>query len=64
VREAVRAVGPQRVLYGTDAPYGSTSDDGYDYSEILGWVQRLPCRATEIDRMLGGNVLELLTEHR
>lgn len=64
VREAVRAVGPQRVLYGTDAPYGSTGDDGYDYSEILGWVQRLPCRSTEIDRMLGGNVLELLTEHR
>jgi uncharacterized protein len=64
VREAVRAVGSQRVLYGTDAPYGFVSDDEYDYGEILGWVQRLPAPATEIDRMLGDNVLELLTLQR
>jgi uncharacterized protein len=64
VREAVRAVGAQRVLYGTDAPYGFAGEDGYDYSAILGWVQRLPNRAAEIDRMLGANVLELLADQR
>lgn len=66
VRDAVRAVGPERVLYGTDAPYGfvGKEHEGYDYGAILGWVQRLPNRAPEIDRMMGGNVLELLALQR
>lgn len=62
VRRAVKVVGPHRVLYGTDAPYGfHESDHSYDYGRIKGWVHRLPCRAAEIDRVLGGNVLELLS---
>lgn len=66
VREAVRAVGAERVLYGTDAPYGFVDPvhQGYDYGAILGWVQRLPNRAVEIERMLGDNVLELLSLQR
>jgi predicted TIM-barrel fold metal-dependent hydrolase len=61
VRDAVRAVGPERVLYGTDAPYGfHDAGGGYDYGAIRGWVERLPVPAREIDRVLGGNVLELL----
>jgi uncharacterized protein len=65
VRRAVAAVGPERVLYGTDAPYGfHDADDTYDYTAIKGWVERLPCPATGIDRILGDNVLRLLSEQR
>lgn len=61
VRDAVRAVGPERVLYGTDAPYGfHDADGGYDYGAIRGWVERLPLAATQIERVLGDNTLELL----
>lgn len=60
VRDAVAAVGPARVVYGTDAPYGfHDADGGYDYGCIRGWVERLPLVARDIDRVLGGNVLEL-----
>ena len=61
VRDAVAAVGPERVLYGTDAPYGfHDPDGGYDYGAIRGWVERLRLPAREIDRVLGGNALTLL----
>jgi len=61
VRDAVAAVGPERVLYGTDAPYGFHAADGsYDHGAIRGWVERLPVAAREVDRILGGNVETLL----
>ena len=61
VRDAVAAVGPERVLYGTDAPYGfHDPDGGYDYGAIRGWVQRLRLPARDIDRVLGGNALAFL----
>ncbi len=61
VRDAVAAVGPERVLYGTDAPYGfHDADGGYDYGAIRGWVERLPGPARDIERILGGNALEFL----
>lgn len=60
-RDAVAAVGTDRVLYGTDAPYGFHDDGGgYDYGAIRGWVERLPVAAGAIDRVLGGNVERLL----
>jgi predicted TIM-barrel fold metal-dependent hydrolase len=65
VRRAVAAAGPERVLYGTDAPYGfHDQEGGYDYNAIKGWVERLPVRSPGIDRVLGDNVLELLAEQR
>ena len=72
VRDAVAAVGPERVLYGTDAPYGfhegGEGDGGgggeYDYGAIRGWVERLPERAEAIERVLGGNVERLLARER
>ncbi|MEM9491113.1 MAG: amidohydrolase family protein, partial [Myxococcota bacterium] len=65
IRQAVRVIGPERTLFGTDAPYGfPDSDDTYDYTHIKGWVERLPCRATEIDRIFGDNVERLLAEAR
>ncbi len=61
VRDAVAAVGPERVLYGTDAPYGFHDPAGsYDYGAIRGWIERLPVAATAIERVLGGNVERLL----
>lgn len=61
VRDAVRAVGPARVLYGTDAPYGFHDAAGaYDYGAIRGWVERLPVPSRDVERVLGGNVVDLL----
>jgi predicted TIM-barrel fold metal-dependent hydrolase len=61
IRRATKAVGAERVLYGTDAPYGFHEHDGsYDYGQIKTWVERLPVTAKETERMLGDNVLELL----
>lgn len=61
VRDAVRAVGVERVLYGTDAPYGfHDAGGGYDYGAIRGWVERLPVPARDVERVLGGNVEMLL----
>ena len=58
VRDAVAAVGPERVLYGTDAPYGfHDPDGGYDYGAIRGWIERLPGAARDVERILGDNLL-------
>ena len=60
-RDAVAAMGPARCLYGTDAPYGFHADDGsYDYGEIRRWVERMPVRSEQVERMLGGTFGELL----
>ncbi|HUQ07990.1 MAG TPA: amidohydrolase family protein [Kofleriaceae bacterium] len=61
-RDAVKAVGAERALFGTDAPYGfhDPEDHSYDYGAIRGWVERLPLGAKEIDSVLGGNVERLL----
>jgi predicted TIM-barrel fold metal-dependent hydrolase len=60
VRTAVAALGPERVMYGTDAPYGFHDAHGaYDYGAIKRWVERLPLGAADVDRVLGGNALAL-----
>ena len=54
-----------KTLYGTDAPYGfHQPDHSYDYNHIKGWVERLPCRAADVDRIFGDNVEELLGDAR
>jgi predicted TIM-barrel fold metal-dependent hydrolase len=64
-RRAVAVCGPERALFGTDAPYGfPAADHSYDYSRIRGWIERMPCRATEVERMLGGNIEAFLGERR
>jgi uncharacterized protein len=60
VRAAVAAMGPERCLYGTDAPYGFHTDAGYDYGRIKGWVERLPVRASEKDLILGANFMRIV----
>jgi uncharacterized protein len=65
VRDAVKVLGPDRVCYGTDAPYGFHTDDGgYDYNAIKGWVERLPESARGVEKILGDNVRELLAGGR
>ena len=60
-RQAVRAMGPERCLYGTDAPYGATEGDGtFDYRTIRGWVDRMPCSGRERDGILGANFAQLI----
>jgi len=60
-RAAVAAMGPERCLYGTDAPYGFHEADGsYDYGEIRRWVERMPVSSAMRERILGGNFRELV----
>lgn len=60
VRETVAAMGPERCLYGTDAPYGFAGADGYDYGTIKGWVERLPIAAVKKDGIFGDNFRALV----
>lgn len=60
-REAVAAMGPERCLYGTDAPYGFHADDGtYDYGEIARWVERLPVTSAQRDAIFGETFASLV----
>ncbi len=63
-RAAVAAMGPERCLFGTDAPYGFHDTDGsYDYRRIRGWVERMPVSTAAREGMLGGRFLELLSRN-
>lgn len=60
-RDAVAAMGAERCLYGTDAPYGFHEDDGsYDYGEIASWVERLPISSNAQERIMGRGFAELI----
>jgi predicted TIM-barrel fold metal-dependent hydrolase len=60
VRSAVRELGPERCMYGTDSPYGFQTEDGYDYHRIREWIERLPVSSTERERILGKNFADLV----
>ncbi len=61
-RGAVAAMGPERCLYGTDAPYGFHDQDGsYDYTEIKRWIDRLPVTSAQRDGILGGTFQTLMS---
>ncbi len=60
-RAAVAAMGPERCLYGTDAPYGFHEPDGtYDYGEIKRWIERMPLDAKSRERILADNFQSIL----
>lgn len=60
-RAAVAAMGAERCLYGTDAPYGfHEADESYDYGRIKGWVDRLPVPDRDKDGIFGGTFGEIL----
>lgn len=60
-REAVSYLGPDRLLFGTDGPYGFHRPDGtYDYGFIKRRIERLfPDRVLR-DKLLGGNFARLV----
>jgi predicted TIM-barrel fold metal-dependent hydrolase len=64
VRAAVRELGAERCLYGTDSPYGFQTADGYDYHRIREWIERLDVSATERERILGQNFARLISHLR
>lgn len=60
-RGAVAAMGPERCLYGTDAPYGFHAEDGsYDYGAIKRWVERMPVSSAARDGIFAGNFRAIL----
>ena len=75
-RAAVATLGPERCLYGTDAPYGFPESETdhkltakskpkpkpkYDYGRIKGWIERLPVSSAARSAIFGDNLRALLT---
>ena len=59
VNAAVRALGSRRLLFGTDAPYGLRTPDGYTFQPMLNWVRDLRIPDREKDDIFSGNLLRL-----
>jgi len=59
VEKVVRAVGSRRLLFGTDAPYGLRTPEGYTYEPMLNWVRRLRIPDGGKEDILSGNLLRL-----
>jgi predicted TIM-barrel fold metal-dependent hydrolase len=58
---AVRCLGPERCLYGTDGPYLCPDRDGrYDHGRILQEIRRLPLSGGGRDKIMGGNFHQLI----
>lgn len=63
-RQAVRSLGAEKCLYGTDGPYFYPDKDGrYDHGRILGEIGRLTTSDEEKERMLGGNFHQIALQH-
>ncbi len=64
-RAAVATLGPERCLYGTDAPYGfpehGPQAHSYDYGRIKSWVERLPISSAAREAVFGDNLRALLS---
>jgi len=61
VRKAVKAVGADKIIYGTDAPYGLRNKTGtWTYSQSRAWVEDLPISQADKDKIFSGNILKLL----
>lgn len=61
VAKAVRDIGPEKLVYGTDGPYGlRTKGGGLSYAHSKAWVERLPLSQHEQERILSLNLLHLL----
>ncbi len=56
VRRAVDFLGADRCLYGTDGPYGEQPlGKYYDYGWVKGWMENLPVKDKELEKILGEN---------
>lgn len=53
-REALKAMGPEKCLYGTDGPFGYPADDGlYDHGAIMAEIDRFPISTKQKEDILG-----------
>jgi predicted TIM-barrel fold metal-dependent hydrolase len=60
-RAAVRDLGPDKCIYGTDGPYGYPGTDGlYDHGAILEEIERLPISDSNKEKVVAGNFMELV----
>jgi predicted TIM-barrel fold metal-dependent hydrolase len=58
--QAVKALGPEKCLYGSDSPYGYPGADGsHDYSRVLNNIMKMPIPDRDKDKILGENFREL-----
>jgi predicted TIM-barrel fold metal-dependent hydrolase len=60
MREAARVLGPERLVFGSDAPSGLRHGGGHAYRPLLAAVRALPLRAEAIEGILGGNLARVL----
>ncbi|MFZ5596629.1 MAG: amidohydrolase family protein [Bacillota bacterium] len=59
---AVRNVGYEKCLYGTDGPYGISHPGGdYDYSEMKDWVEGMKIPDGQKRDILGNNFLSIIS---
>jgi predicted TIM-barrel fold metal-dependent hydrolase len=63
IGEAVRRLGPGKLVWGTDGPYAHPDLVTFARQE-LEKVRRLPIRPDEQDQILGGNIARLLEAGR
>jgi predicted TIM-barrel fold metal-dependent hydrolase len=61
VRKAVKALGPDKVIFGSDAPIPlRCKGGGYSYELILRWTRELPISDSDKDKILHKNLERLL----
>ncbi|NOY70048.1 MAG: amidohydrolase [Deltaproteobacteria bacterium] len=57
---AMKAMGPEKCMYGTDGPFGYPADDGlYDHGAILGEIQDFPVSDGEKELIAGQNFAKI-----
>jgi predicted TIM-barrel fold metal-dependent hydrolase len=58
--DAVKALGANKCLYGSDSPYGYPGTGGsHDYSRVLNTILQMPISDEDKDKILGGNFREI-----
>jgi predicted TIM-barrel fold metal-dependent hydrolase len=60
--QAVKALGPEKCLYGSDSPYGYPGADGsHDYSRVLNNIIKMPISDADKDVILGENFQNIIS---
>jgi predicted TIM-barrel fold metal-dependent hydrolase len=60
VRNAVAALGPDKVIFGSDGPVSLRCKTGHSYESILGWTRTLPVSDTDREKIFHKNLERLL----